>query len=108
MRSKFRRGSGVGSCHSIERACQGSAGATLTLKNHDQMTLAANSSMELNSKKAQIETQSLSVWREGAYVETRRGISRSPAANSGRNARLKAIIIHQKWIFPSVRLSMRP
>src|ERR1700694_4094281 len=107
MRAKLRLGSGVGSCHSMERACHGSAGATVGLKNHDQMMLAANRSIELNSRKAQIETQSFSDCSDGAYVETRRGMSRMPAANSGMNARLKAIIIHQQWIFPIVVLTRR-
>src|ERR1700730_11125503 len=108
MRSKLRLGSGVGICHSIDRACHGSAGAILKLKNHDQMTLAANSSIEVNSRKAHTETHWFRAWSDDAYVETRRGMSRMPAANSGMNARLKAIIIHQKWILPRVALSMRP
>src|ERR1700720_3769088 len=104
MRSKLRLGSGVGSCHSIERACHGSAGATFGLKNHDQMTLTAKKSIELKRMYAQIDTQWFNPWSEGRDVETRRGMSRMPTAKRGMKARLKLIIIHQKWIFPSVLL----
>src|SRR5579872_4722988 len=105
MRVKFRRGSGVGSCHSIERASHGLAGATLGLKNHDQMRFAANSSIDAKSRYAQNDTQSLRSCSDGAYVDTRRGMSSRPAANSGMKARLKVMNIHQKWILPMVWFS---
>src|ERR1700693_2676227 len=108
MCSKLRRGSGVGSCHSIERTCHGLAGAVLKLKNHDQMMLMANSTIDAKSREAQNETQSLRFCNDGAYVDTRRGMSSIPAANSGVNARLKLMNIHQKWILPILSLSIFP
>jgi len=65
-------------------------------------------SIENPSTYADAETKSFRVCRCGAYVETRRGMSRKPAAKSGKKVRLKKTNISQKWIFPSRSLSVSP
>ena len=57
---------------------------------------------------AEAETKMFSVCRDGAYVDTRRGMSRKPAANSGKNVRLKKTKNSQKWILPSFSFSSKP
>jgi len=59
-------------------------------------------------KKAEMDTQSLSVCRLRAYSNTRRGWPAMPIANSGRNVELKKMNMVQKWILPSVWFSLIP
>src|SRR5438132_4119871 len=96
IRSKFSTGTGVGNCHSSPRDAHGFATAGMRAKTSDQTRLARKISIENPSRNADAETKSLSTCRCGAYVETRRGMSRNPAANSGKNVRLKKMNIIQK------------
>src|SRR5439155_13298251 len=107
-RSKFETGTGVGPCHSRPREAHGFSAAGCRTKTSDQTRLAMKMSIEKPRMYAEEETKSFSACRCGAYVETRRGMSRKPAANSGKNVRLKKTNINQKWIFASVSLRVTP
>ena len=65
-------------------------------------------SIDAPRKNADTDTQSLMNWRLAGYVSTRRGMPRKPAANSGANVELKAMNIHQKWIFPMRSFIWKP
>src|SRR5438876_4358742 len=97
IRSKFSTGTGVGTCHSSPRDAQGLTAAGKRANTSDQTRFAMKTSIENPRTKADAETKSFSTWRLGAYVDTRRGMSRKPAANNGKNVRLKKMNISQKW-----------
>src|SRR5438445_13643721 len=107
IRSKFSVGTGVGNCHSSPRDAHGFASAGTRAKTSDQTRLAMKISIEKPSMNADADTKSFSTCKCGAYVETRRGMSRKPAANSGKNVRLKKTNIIQKWILASVSLRVK-
>src|SRR5438034_3218705 len=106
IRSKLATGTGVGICHSSPREAQGFSTAGSRTKTSDQTRLAMKTSIEKPRTYADAETKSFNPCRCGAYVETRRGMLRKPAAKSGKNVRLKKTNISQKWIFASVSFSV--
>ena len=63
IRSKLCRGTGVGSCHSGDFECHGFGSAGSRLNSSDQTTLTRKTAIEIAITYAEIETQSLSVWR---------------------------------------------
>src|SRR6476646_9149730 len=108
MRSKLCTGTGEGSWNSIERDAHGFAPAGFFTNASDQTRLKRKISIEIPRQKAEIETQSLRNWRLLAYVTTRRGWPRKPAAKSGANVELKKMNIVQKWTFPRRSFSCQP
>src|SRR5207248_2663829 len=85
MRSKLLTGTGVGSCHSSERAAHGLASAGWRANTSEYTKLVRKTSIEAPRQNADTLTQSFRNWRCGAYVGTRRGMPTMPTANSGRN-----------------------
>jgi len=59
-------GTGVGSCHSSERAIQGLAAAGTRETTSDQTKFARNTSIDAPSRNAETDTQTFRNWRCGA------------------------------------------
>ena len=105
---KFSGGGGVDSCHSRLRARHGLPTSRSRQNSMDMTKLIRKMSIEPPRRKAEIETQLLSVWRLRAYSNTRRGMPMRPSANNGMKVELKKMNMVQKWILPSVSFSLIP
>src|SRR6516164_7698878 len=108
MCSKFSGGGGEDVCHSRPREFHGFPVSFTRQNRVDQMKLNRKMSIETPSRKAEIDTQTLSGCRFSAYWNTRRGWPSIPTANSGRNVELKKMNMVQKWILPSLSFSLIP
>src|SRR5260370_39713696 len=101
-------GGGAGGGHWGRGARHGLAAWRSRQNSVDMTKLIRKMSIEPPSRNAEIETQSLSVWRLRAYSNTRRGMPIRPSANSGMKVELKKMNMVQKWILPSVSFSLIP
>src|SRR5438094_8637851 len=79
IRSKFSIGTGVGTCHSSPRDAHGFSAAGWRTKTSDQIRLAMKTSIDRPMTYAETETKMFRVCRLGAYVDTRRDMSRMQA-----------------------------
>src|SRR5260370_35641605 len=101
-------GGGAGGGHWGRGARHGLAAWRSRQNSVDMTKLIRKMRSEPPSKNAEIETQSLSVWRLRAYSNTRRGMPSRPSANSGMKGELRKMKIVHKWGVPSFSFTVNP